>query len=64
MRAQENYELQNMVREYNEFRLCRELHIDPDELDKKDSMTVQKWMAFLAAEREAEKWYRDHPKEV
>ncbi|WP_304459012.1 hypothetical protein [Alicyclobacillus sendaiensis] len=39
-----------MVREYNEFRLCREMGLTPRELEEIDGETVQRWLIYLSAE--------------
>ncbi|WDL96948.1 hypothetical protein [Alicyclobacillus sp. ALC3] len=44
-----------LVTEWNEFNLCRELGITPDQLAEMDAATVQRYMMFISAEGEAER---------
>ena len=48
-----------LMSDWNEFNLCREMGVTPDELAQMDAPTVQKWLIFMAAEREAEKKIHD-----
>lgn len=45
-----------LLREYSEFKLCRELGCLPEDLDAQPADRVMRWHAMLAAENEAETW--------
>ena len=54
--AQRDEELREILREYGEFRLCRELGCLPEDLDEQPAARVLRWQMMLSAETEAEAW--------
>lgn len=49
--AQANEELQEIIRDYNEFELCMALHISPDQLGAYPGRDVRKWLEYLSVHK-------------
>lgn len=58
--AQRDEGLQRLLRDYDEFKLCRELGCMPEDLDRQPADRVLLWQSMLAAENEAEAWMIEH----
>ena len=62
-RAQTNADLREMVTDYREFQLCREMGLTLDQLRGMPSDTIRMWMVFLDAEKEAERYLVEKAKQ-